>query len=181
MVIIENSQILMRKSNTMSNQHSSESAPPTDTTAPMDFYGNYAHQAPHGSGNFYNASGVKISDKERSIAVLSHVLPIIFLFLSAGTLSIFSPLIIWFIYQDKPDYGFASASAARAFNFNLTLISINIVAIILSFLTFGIAIFMLLITLIVTSLMLLIFHTIGALAAHRGTIYEYPLQIRVLK
>ncbi|MFW0155526.1 DUF4870 domain-containing protein [Rothia sp. P6271] len=165
----------------MSDQHPSEPIPPTDATTPMDFYGNYTHQAPHDSENFYDASGVKISDKERSIAVLSHILPIIFLFLSAGTLSIFSPLIIWFIYQDNPDYRFASASAARAFNFNLTLMTINIVAIILTLLTFGLAIFVLFITLVITSLMLLIFHINGALSARQGTIYEYPLQIRVLK
>ena len=64
----------------------------------------------------------------RSMATFAHISPV---------LSLFAPLIFWFIYKDKTGYGRTKAAAARAFNLALTWTIVAIVYIIVCAVIFG--------------------------------------------
>lgn len=118
----------------------------------------------------------RLSGEERGAAILAHLSAPIAGILSAGSLSLLGPLIVWFIYKDRSPG--VRAAAAGAFNFNLswwlmywvgwlfviTFIGIPVAAVLWSVITI-VAIWC---------------HIRGALSASSGRPYRYPFQLRIL-
>lgn len=134
-------------------------------------------QQPHD----FDAYGNPIAPDAKTMSLLSHLSSLILNIVTASTLSFLGPLVFWFIFKDKPGHKFTAANSARAFNFNFTLWLANLVgwAILFFTLTLGAPISMLIWG--ATTVLMFIFHIIGAVRANRGEVYDYPMQIRILK
>ena len=92
--------------------------------------------------------------------------------------AILGPLIIWFIYKDRS--AMVRHASAGAFNFNVSFWVVNVLALILAFVTFGIGLVLAIPVWLITFVVAAIAHIKGALRASRGERYEYPFQIRIL-
>ena len=115
------------------------------------------------------------SSSSRVAAVLAHLSAPIAALLSAGSLSLLGPLLVWLIKKDDP---YARKAAAGAFNFNLTFWLLYLISWVLIFTVIGAVIGIpLLIVLFVVSLWC---HIKGAIRAADDRPYDYPFQIRVL-
>ena len=115
------------------------------------------------------------SSSSRVAAVLAHLSAPIAALLSAGSLSLLGPLLVWLI---KKDDLYARRAAAGAFNFNLTFWLLYLISWVLIFTVIGAVIGIpLLIVLFVVSLWC---HIKGAIRAADDRPYDYPFQIRVL-
>ena len=116
-----------------------------------------------------------VSADDKNMAFLMNLISAGATFLSATTIGFLAPLIFWFIYKDKPGYGFTKEASRRAFNFNFTLWVITMASWILAIITFGILIFIPLIVMLLVTIVLIVFHIIAAVSANKGEEYEYPL------
>lgn len=146
-------------------------------------YNQYSQQAPSYSQAPDQPNGYVVSSKDdQNMAMLTHLASAILSLLSFATASILAPLVMWFIYKDKPGYGFTKESARRAFNFNFSLWLISMASWVLMVVTFGILGIILWVVLLVVSILMVIFHSLAALAANRGEQYTYPMTfIEILK
>ncbi|MEH0109031.1 DUF4870 domain-containing protein [Tersicoccus sp. MR15.9] len=115
--------------------------------------------------------------QDRTMAVVTHVIPLVAMFISVGWLGFVGPLVIWFIYrQGSP---FVRRTAAGAFNFTVTIWLANLVAWICFATIILIPVAILL--WIAAFVLAIIFHISGAIRANRGQLYVYPLQIPILR
>jgi hypothetical protein len=115
------------------------------------------------------------SASSRVGAILAHLSAPIAALLSAGSLSLLGPLIVWLVLKNEP---FARRAAAGAFNFNLTFWLLYLVSWVLIFTVVGALIGIpLLVVLFVVSAWC---HIKGAVRAADDRPYDYPFQIRVL-
>jgi len=115
------------------------------------------------------------SASSRVGAILAHLSAPIAALLSAGSLSLLGPLIVWLVLKNEP---FARRAAAGAFNFNLSFWILYLVSWLLIFTVIGAVIGVpLLILLFVVSAWC---HIKGAVRAADDRTYDYPFQIRVL-
>ena len=111
----------------------------------------------------------------RLAAILAHLSAPIAALLSAGSLSLLGPLLVWLVKKDDP---YARRAAAGAFNFNLSFWLLYLISWILIFTFIG--------AIIGVPLLVIIFvvalwcHIKGAIRSSRGEAYDYPFQIRVL-
>ena len=146
-------------------------------------YNQYSQQAPSYSQAPDQPNGYVVSSKDdQNMAMLTHLASAILSLLSFATASILAPLVMWFIYKDKPGYGFTKESARRAFNFNFSLWLISMASWVLMVVTFGILGLILWVVPLVVSILMVIFHSLAALAANRGEQYTYPMTfIEILK
>ena len=146
-------------------------------------YNQYSQQAPSYSQAPGQPNGYVVSSKDdQNMAMLTHLASAILSLLSFATASILAPLVMWFIYKDKPGYGFTKESARRAFNFNISLWLISMASWVLMVVTFGILGIILWVVPLVVSILMVIFHSLAALAANRGEQYTYPMTfIEILK
>ena len=146
-------------------------------------YNQYSQQAPSYSQAPDQPNGYVVSSKnDQNMAMLTHLASAILSLLSFATASILAPLVMWFIYKDKPGYGFTKESARRAFNFNFSLWLISMASWVLMVVTFGILGIILWVVPLVVSILMVIFHSLAALAANRGEQYTYPMTfIEILK
>lgn len=111
----------------------------------------------------------------RLAAILAHLSAPIAALLSAGSLSLLGPLIVWLVRKDDP---YARRAAAGAFNFNVTFWVLFLISWLLIFTVIGALIGIpLLVVLFVVSLWC---HIKGAVRASNDQPYEYPFQIRLL-
>ena len=95
--------------------------------------------------------------------------------LSAGSLSLLGPLLVWLVKKDDP---YVRRAAAGAFNFNLTFWLLYLLSWLLIFTVIGAVIGIpLIIALFVVSAWC---HIKGAIRAADDRPYDYPFQIRVL-
>jgi uncharacterized protein len=95
--------------------------------------------------------------------------------LSAGSLSLLGPLLVWLVKKHDPT---ARRAAAGAFNFNLSFWVLYLVSWLLIFTVIGAVIGIpLIIALFVVSAWC---HIKGAIRAADDRPYDYPFQIRVL-
>ena len=116
------------------------------------------------------------------MAMLAHLASAILSLLSFATASILAPLVMWFIYKDKPGYSFTKESARRAFNFNFSLWLVSMASWLLIILTFGILGLILWVVPTVVTVLMVIFHSLAAMAANRGEQYTYPMTfIEIIK
>ena len=111
----------------------------------------------------------------RIAAILAHLSAPIAALLSAGSLSLLGPLLVWLVKKDDP---YARRAAAGAFNFNLLFWVLYLVSWLLIFTVIGAVIGVPL--LIVLFLVSVWCHVKGAVRAAGDRPYDYPFQIRVL-
>jgi uncharacterized Tic20 family protein len=111
----------------------------------------------------------------RLAAILAHLSAPIAALVSAGSLSLLGPLIVWLVKRDDP---YARRAAAGAFNFNLTFWLLYLVSWLLIFTVIGAIIGIPLI--VVLFLVSLWCHVKGAVRAANDRTYDYPFQIRIL-
>ena len=111
----------------------------------------------------------------RIAAILAHLSAPIAALLSAGSLSLLGPLLVWLLMKNDPN---ARRAAAGAFNFNLSFWVLYLVSWLLIFTVIGAVIGIpLIIALFVVSAWC---HIKGAVRAADDRPYDYPFQIRVL-
>ena len=115
------------------------------------------------------------SPSSRIAAILAHLSAPIAALLSAGSLSLLGPLLVWLVKKDDP---YARRAAAGAFNFNLTFWVLYLISWLLIFTVVGavIGIPMLVVLFLVSAWC----HVKGAVRAADDRPYDYPFQIRVL-
>ena len=111
----------------------------------------------------------------RIAAIFAHLSAPIAALLSAGSLSLLGPLLVWLLKKDDP---YARRAAAGAFNFNLTFWLLYLVSWLLIFTVIGAIVGIpLIIALFLVSAWC---HIKGAVRAADDRPYDYPFQIRVL-
>jgi uncharacterized protein len=111
----------------------------------------------------------------RLAAVLAHLSAPIAALLSAGSLSLLGPLLVWLVKKNDP---YARRAAAGAFNFNLSFWLLYLVSWLLIFTVVGALVGIpLIIALFLVSAWC---HIKGAVRAADDRPYDYPFQIRVL-
>jgi uncharacterized protein len=115
------------------------------------------------------------SESSRVAAILAHLSAPIAAVLSAGTLSLLGPLLVWLVKKDDP---YARRAAAGAFNFNLSFWVLYLVSWLLVATIVGAVIGIPL--LVVLFLVSAWCHIKGAVRAGGNRNYDYPFQIRVL-
>ncbi|OMH24703.1 hypothetical protein BKD30_07895 [Tersicoccus phoenicis] len=121
--------------------------------------------------------GYGAAPQDRTMAVVTHVIPLVAMFISVGWLGFVGPLVIWFIYrQGSP---FVRRTAAGAFNFSVTVWLVNLAAWISLFTIILIPLAILL--WIAAFVLAIIFHISGAIKANRGELYVYPMQFPILR
>ena len=112
---------------------------------------------------------------EATATILAHLSAPIAALLSAGSLSLLGPLLVWLLKKDDP---YARRAAAGAFNFNLTFWLLYVVSWLLIFTVIGAIVGIpLIIALFLVSAWC---HIKGAVRAADDRPYDYPFQIRVL-
>lgn len=159
------------------DQYNQPQQPPYGQQAPNYQAGYQQNYYPQGS---YTLAPSSADDK--NMAILAHLASAILSLLSFSTLSVIAPLVMWFIYKDKPGYNFTKESARRAFNFNFSLWVISMASWLLIILTFGILGIILWVVPMVVAILMVIFHSLAALAANRGEQYTYPMTfIEIIK
>lgn len=129
----------------------------------------------------FDAYGNPIAPDAKTMSVISHLSSLVLYVITASTLSFAGPLIFWFIFKNKPGHQFTTVNSARAFNFNFTMWIINIAAGLLAIITLGLALPISGLVWAATTVLVFIFHIIGAVRASRGEVYNYPMQIKILK
>ena len=111
----------------------------------------------------------------RIAAIFAHLSAPIAALLSAGSLSLLGPLLVWLVMKRDP---IARRAAAGAFNFNLAFWLLYLISWLLIFTVIGAVIGIpLIIVLFVVSAWC---HIKGAIRAANDRPYDYPFQIRVL-
>src|SRR3954451_20154568 len=123
----------------------------------------------------YQSQPATIPASSRIAAILAHLSAPIAALLSAGSLSLLGPLIVWLVKKNDP---YARRAAAGAFNFNLTFWLLYLISWLLIFTVIGavVGIPMIIVLFIVSAWC----HVKGALRAADDRPYDYPFQIRVL-
>ena len=112
-----------------------------------------------------DATGTMPSSDERNLALLAHLSPIF--------VSFFGPLLVYLLKKD--DSPFVRDNALEALNFQITVAGALIVSGLLVIVLIG------LLLLPVLFLANVVFCILGAVAASNGTVYRYPVTIRLLK
>ena len=124
---------------------------------------------------YTDATAATASASSRIAAILAHLSAPIAALLSAGSLSLLGPLLVWLVKKNDP---YARRAAAGAFNFNLTFWLLYLISWLLIFTVIGavVGIPMIIVLFIVSAWC----HVKGALRAADNRPYDYPFQIRVL-
>jgi len=121
-------------------------------------------QSPHGYGL---PPQPMTATQERNWATLAHVVPLVAMVVSAGTLGFVGSLVIYLMYKDRGP--FVRASAANSLNVQIItgivlLISIPLMFVLIGFVTFGAAL-----------VFAFVVHIIAASRANAGEWYNPPL------
>jgi uncharacterized Tic20 family protein len=123
----------------------------------------------------YQTHAAPLPASSRVAAILAHLSAPIAALLSAGSLSLLGPLLVWLVKKDDP---YTRRAAAGAFNFNLTFWLLYLLSWLLILTLVGAVIGIPLI--IVLFLVSAWCHIKGAVRAADDRPYDYPFQIRVL-
>ena len=115
------------------------------------------------------------SGGSRLAAIFAHLSAPIAALLSAGSLSLLGPLLVWLVMKNDP---YARKAAAGAFNFNLTFWLLYLLSWVLIFTVIGAVVGIPLI--VVLFLVSAWCHIKGAVRAADDRPYDYPFEIRVL-
>lgn len=119
----------------------------------------------YGGGGYSTQPALSDSD-QRMWATLSHILPII-------GLSFLVPLVVWLVFKGRGQY--LEEHAKEALNFQITLVIAAIAISIISVITLGLGTILYL-----AFIPALVFMILAAVAANRGEMYRYPVNIRII-
>ena len=114
----------------------------------------------------YTGSG-NISQDDKNIAMLAHLLSVFFGFLP--------PLVLWLLHKDKVGKDFVNDQTKEALNFQITVVLAVFVSCALMIVGIGFLLFGLV---WVANFVLCL---VAALAASKGTAYRYPFSLRLVK
>lgn len=89
-----------------------------------------------------------------------------------------APLIVWLSRRETDP--FAAEHAREALNFNLTMVILVLGGFLISILTLGVALLIVIPAGLVIGVLWLIWSIQGAIAASQGSPYRYPLSIRMI-
>jgi len=129
---------------------------------------------PSGPSYSYSPQSQPITpDQERTWGTISHVVPLVAMVLSAGTLGFVGSLIIYLIYKDKGP--FVRAHAANSLNIQIItaiflIISIPLMFVLIGFVTYAIAL-----------VIAFVLHLIGAIKAYNGDWWNPPMTPRFVR
>jgi len=107
------------------------------------------------------SGGFSISQDDRTMAMLAHILPIFTGFLG--------PLIIWLIKKDQSK--FVAYHGMQALFFQIAVAVLYIASFVLMMVSFGLLFFVPLAVWVIS----LVFHILAGMAANRGELYELPV------
>lgn len=114
-------------------------------------------------------------DQERTWALGTHVVAGAATVVSAGTLGFVAALIVYLMYRDRGP--FLRHHAANAINIQLNALLWAVVIAILGVLTLGLGWFLF----AVIPVVMVVLHTLGALAANRGEWSRPPLTVTIFR
>lgn len=139
-------------------------------------YPDYRHDS-YADERYYGPVSTMDEGEERTWTVLAHLSAPIAAILSAGSLSLLGPLVIYFLVRKRSPL--ARNAAAGAFNFNVSFWVLYVVAWVLIFTVIAIpvAVAIWLVIFVVSA----ITHIIGAIRGARGEYFTYPFQIKILR
>jgi uncharacterized protein len=110
--------------------------------------------------------------EERNLGTLSHVIPLVAMVVSAGTLGFVASLVLFFMYKDRGP--FVRENAANSLNIQITMGIVMLVSIPLFLLLIG------LVTYALALVVAFVLHVIGALRARRGQWWSPPMTLRLV-
>jgi uncharacterized protein len=117
--------------------------------------------------------------EERTWAILAHIGSLVAAWFAMGFLC---PLVIWLIFKDRSE--FVRRQALESLNFQLSLLIYSFgagaAAVILTFVTFGLAALILIPLIIIGAIAALIAIIRATVAASNGQEYRYPLTLRLV-
>lgn len=121
-----------------------------------------------------------VTGDQQTWRVLAHASAFIQLF---GIPSLVGPLIVWLIRRDDP---VVEPHAREALNFQLSLFIYFVGGVIVGFIALltivgALLTLLIVIALIILFLLELIFALLGTIAASRGELYRYPLNLNLIK
>ena len=124
---------------------------------------------------YTDGTSATLSGSSRIAAILAHLSAPIAALLSAGSLSLLGPLLVWLVKKDDP---YARTAAAGAFNFNLSFWLLYLISwlLIITVIGAGVGIPLIILLFVVSAWC----HIKGATRAADDRPYDYPFQIRVL-
>jgi uncharacterized protein len=139
----------------------------------------YPHQPPPQPGDRRgpDAPG-RVTGEERSMMLVAHLSAPASMLLSVGWLPFLGPLLVWLFYRERS--AAVRTAAAGAFNFNITMTIASVLTWLSVIVTLGIGFLWAIPIWILLFIIQIWAHVRGALAASRGEVYDYPLQIRLL-
>ena len=118
-------------------------------------------------------------EDERTYSMFNHLLGLISLAEVSSILALIGTIIMWRV--KKTESPFLDDHGREATNFQISLIVYAIIGVVFGIITFGIG-FIVTVPLMLGMVVLRLIGTIrGAMAAHRGEYYRYPMCIRFIK
>ncbi|MFC0625020.1 DUF4870 domain-containing protein [Kribbella deserti] len=116
------------------------------------------------------------ASEERNWALAAHIGSLVAAWFAMGFLC---PLVIWLIHRDRSE--FIRRHSLESLNFQISLLIYSAVAVILSVVTFGLGMFVVIPVGVVVAIAALVFIILATLAAADGRDYRYPLTIRLVR
>ena len=113
------------------------------------------------------------ADSERTVGMLAHLVPLIAMVFSAGTLGFVASLVIYLVYKDRGP--FARENAVNSLNVQIMtaimlVISLVLMLVLIGFVTYPLAL-----------VFAFVVHLIGAMKANRGEWWKPPLTPRFVR
>jgi len=125
------------------------------------------YNEPYNQPTFEEEYEYQITSEEKTLALISHL---------GALFSFLAPLIIWIIKRNDSD--FVEHHACEALNFQITLFLAWVAVIILTIIIDGGPIICILFPLLL--ICNIVFIVLGAVAANKGELYEYPISLRII-
>lgn len=116
-------------------------------------------------------AGGGISQEDRTMALLAHVLGIVTGFIGA--------LVIWLVKKDTSP--FVDDQGKEALNFQIAVLIVMVALGVFSVVTFGIGALLAFPLMMVVGVANLVFCILAGVAANNGQHYRYPVTIRLIK
>jgi uncharacterized Tic20 family protein len=109
-------------------------------------------------------------DEERTVAMLSHLISLVAIVLSASWVS---ALVFYLLYKDRGP--FVRAHTATELNFQITMVIAAVAGILLTFVLVGALV------LLAVPVLMIVFGIIATIKANNGEWYTYPFAIRFVR
>jgi uncharacterized Tic20 family protein len=116
--------------------------------------------------------------EDRQWAMFGHLSALAGIF-TGGVGNIVGPLIVWLVKKDT--LPFAADQAKEALNFNITLLIVAVALALLSIVTFGLGLILVIPLGVLIGIAWLVLTIMAGIKANDGVTYRYPLTIRLIK